>query len=69
MADVSIICKTRHFILLNSMTSVIILIDLLAITFFNENKIIFIQHKKKLDKMQRYLFEKRVMPLDRMDPL
>ena len=67
MADVSIICNTRHFILLNSMTSVIILIDLLAITFFNENKIIFIQHKKKLDKMQRYLFEKRVMPLDRMD--
>lgn len=69
MADVSIICCTRHFILLNVMTSVIMLIDLLAITFFNENKVVFIQHKKKLDKMQRYLFEKKVMPLDRMAPL
>ena len=69
MADVSIICSTRHFILLNSMTSVIILIDLLAVAFFNENKVIFIHHKRKLDKMQRYLFEKGVMPLDRMDPL
>lgn len=69
MADVSIICSTRNFILLNSMTSVIILIDLLAITFFNENKVIFIRHKKKLEKMQQYLFEKNVMPLDRMDPL
>lgn len=69
MADVSIICSTRHFILLNSMTSVIILIDLLAMSFFNENKVIFIHHKKKLDKMQRYLFEKKVIPLEYMDPL
>lgn len=69
MADVSVVCSTRHFILLNSMMSVIILIDLLAVAFFNENKAVFINHKRKLDKMQRYLFEKKVMPLDRMDPL